>query len=88
MIARACYHGLSLGWRDRGTDPRLGSRAGYRLAGDPVFLKQPAPDDHLLDLRRALADREELVLRGLDQARRFSWLETGRIHLQSYADAL
>ena len=30
----------------------------------------------------------ELVPRGLAHARRFTWLETGRVHLQSYADAL
>ena len=29
-----------------------------------------------------------LVARGLSHACRFSWLETGRIHLRSYADAL
>jgi hypothetical protein len=28
------------------------------------------------------------VARGLAHAGRFNWLETGRIHLQSYADAL
>lgn len=39
-------------------------------------------------LREALERREELVPRGLAHARRFTWLETGRVHLQSYADAL
>jgi hypothetical protein len=35
-----------------------------------------------------LADRDRLVSRGLVHAARFSWLETGRVHLRSYADAL
>jgi glycosyltransferase involved in cell wall biosynthesis len=39
-------------------------------------------------VEQALARRDELVSRGLAHARRFSWLETGRIHLQGYADAL
>ena len=39
-------------------------------------------------IERALARRDELAARGLAHARRFSWLETGRIHLQGYADAL
>jgi len=39
-------------------------------------------------VREALARREELVPRGLVHARRFKWVETGRIHLQGYADAL
>ena len=36
----------------------------------------------------ALARRDELVKRGLVHARRFTWAETGRVHLQRYADAL
>ena len=36
----------------------------------------------------ALARRDELVARGFTHARRFTWAETGRVHLQSYADAL
>jgi Glycosyl transferases group 1/Glycosyltransferase Family 4 len=36
----------------------------------------------------ALARRGELVDRGIAHARRFTWAETGRVHLQSYADAL
>ena len=42
----------------------------------------------LLNFVRALAEREELVARGLSHAGRFTWLDTGRIHLRSYADAL
>jgi len=39
-------------------------------------------------VRAAVARREELVRRGLEHARRFTWVETGRRHLQGYADAL
>jgi glycosyltransferase involved in cell wall biosynthesis len=49
-----------------------------------------APDDPRAiaeGVRDALARREELVGRGLAHARRFSWAETGRRHLQGYAGA-
>ncbi|MBA3364386.1 MAG: glycosyltransferase family 4 protein [Actinobacteria bacterium] len=39
-------------------------------------------------VREALADREELVRRGLEHARRFRWEATGRVFLESYATAL
>ena len=39
-------------------------------------------------VHEALARRDDLVARGLAHARRFTWLETGRIHLQGYAEAL
>jgi glycosyltransferase involved in cell wall biosynthesis len=39
-------------------------------------------------IAEALARRAELVALGLAHARRFTWAETGRVHLQSYADAL
>jgi glycosyltransferase involved in cell wall biosynthesis len=39
-------------------------------------------------IREALDRRDELIPRGLEHATRFTWLETGRVHLQSYADAL
>ncbi|MBW8741099.1 MAG: glycosyltransferase family 4 protein [Acidobacteria bacterium] len=39
-------------------------------------------------VREAIARRDELVPRGLEHATRFTWLETGRLHLQGYADAL
>ena len=39
-------------------------------------------------IAEALACRADLVRRGLAHARRFTWTETGRVHLQSYADAL
>jgi glycosyltransferase involved in cell wall biosynthesis len=46
------------------------------------------PDAIAGGLHEALARREELVARGLAHARRFTWLATGRAHLQGYADAL
>jgi glycosyltransferase involved in cell wall biosynthesis len=39
-------------------------------------------------VREALARRDELVAHGLEHARRFTWLATGRAHLRGYADAL
>jgi glycosyltransferase involved in cell wall biosynthesis len=39
-------------------------------------------------VQEALARRDELVPRGFAHARRFTWVETGRIHLQGYAEAL
>jgi len=57
--------------------------------GDAAVRADPEQPEELADgIRRALADRDRLVARGLAHARRFSWLETGRIHLQSYAEAL
>jgi hypothetical protein len=57
--------------------------------GDAAVRADPdSPEEFAEGVQRALADRDELVERGLAQARRFDWLETGRIHLQSYADAL
>lgn len=46
------------------------------------------PEAIAAGVRDALERREELVPRGLEHARRFTWLETGRAHLQGYADAL
>jgi len=57
--------------------------------GDAAVRADPeSPDAFAEGITRALAERGELVTRGLAHARRFNWLETGRIHLQSYADAL
>jgi glycosyltransferase involved in cell wall biosynthesis len=39
-------------------------------------------------IRHALAEREALVRRGLEHARRFSWRSVGEILLQGYEDAL
>ena len=46
------------------------------------------PDAIAAGVRDALARREELVARGIAHARHFTWLATGRAHLQGYADAL
>jgi glycosyltransferase involved in cell wall biosynthesis len=57
--------------------------------GDAAVRADPeSPEEFAEGIKRAIADRDELVESGFAQARRFSWLETGRIHLQSYADAL
>lgn len=57
--------------------------------GDAAVRADPDdPEGFAEGIRRALADRGDLVERGLAHARRFSWLETGRAHLQGYADAL
>jgi glycosyltransferase involved in cell wall biosynthesis len=57
--------------------------------GDAAVRVDPeSPDAVAAGIREALDRREELVPRGLAHAGRFTWLETGRVHLQSYADAL
>jgi hypothetical protein len=57
--------------------------------GDAAVRADPESPEAFADaIGRALAEREELVARGLAHATRFDWLETGRIHLRSYADAL
>jgi glycosyltransferase involved in cell wall biosynthesis len=57
--------------------------------GDAALRADPeSPEEFAEGIRQALADRDRLVAKGLAHARRFDWLETGRIHLQSYADAL
>jgi glycosyltransferase involved in cell wall biosynthesis len=58
-------------------------------AGDAAVRVDPeSPEAIAAGIQEALARRDELVPRGLAHARRFTWLETGRVHLQSYADAL
>jgi glycosyltransferase involved in cell wall biosynthesis len=58
-------------------------------SGDAAVRVDPDDAGAIADgVREALARREELVLRGFAQARRFTWLETGRVHLQGYAEAL
>jgi glycosyl transferase family 1/glycosyl transferase family 4 len=57
--------------------------------GDAAVRADPeSPEEFADGIRRALADRDQIVARGLAHAARFNWLQTGRIHLQSYADAL
>lgn len=57
--------------------------------GDAALRADPdSPEEFAEAITRALAEREELVRRGFEHARRFTWLETGRTHLQGYAEAL
>jgi glycosyltransferase involved in cell wall biosynthesis len=57
--------------------------------GDAAVRADPeSPEAFAEAIGRALAERDLLVSRGLVHAGRFSWLETGRVHLRSYADAL
>ena len=57
-------------------------------SGDSAVRVDPErPEDIAAGIRRAIEERDELVRRGFAHARRFTWLETGRIHLQGYADA-
>jgi glycosyltransferase involved in cell wall biosynthesis len=58
-------------------------------SGDAALRADPdSPEEFATAITRARGEREALVQRGLDHARRFSWLETGRMHLQGYAEAL
>jgi glycosyltransferase involved in cell wall biosynthesis len=58
-------------------------------SGEAAVRADPdSPEEFAEGIRRALAERERLVAEGLAHARRFNWLETGRVHLRSYADAL
>jgi glycosyltransferase involved in cell wall biosynthesis len=58
-------------------------------SGDAAIRVDPeSPEAIAAGIREALARREELVPLGLAHAQRFTWRETGRVHLQSYADAL
>jgi glycosyltransferase involved in cell wall biosynthesis len=58
-------------------------------SGDAAVRVDPdATQAIVAGVREALDRREELVPLGLAHARRFTWLETGRVHLQGYADAL
>jgi glycosyltransferase involved in cell wall biosynthesis len=57
-------------------------------AGDAALRADPESPKAIADaVYEALDRREELVTRGLEHARRFTWRETGRVHLQGYAEA-
>jgi len=57
--------------------------------GDAALRADPdSPEEFAAGIARALAEREHLARRGVEHASRFSWLETGRVHLQGYAEAL
>jgi glycosyltransferase involved in cell wall biosynthesis len=58
-------------------------------AGDAAVRVAPGdPEAIAAGVERALAESDELRARGLAHASRFSWLETGRVFLQGYADKL
>ena len=58
-------------------------------AGDAAVRADPEDADALAaGVREAMQRHDELVDRGREHARRFTWLETGRAHLQGYAEAL
>ena len=58
-------------------------------SGDAAVRVDPeSPQAIAAGIEEALSRAEELVPLGLTHARRFTWRETGRVHLQSYADAL
>jgi glycosyltransferase involved in cell wall biosynthesis len=58
-------------------------------SGDAAVRVDPeSPEAIAAGVREALDRRDELVPRGLEHARGFTWLETGRAHLRGYADAL
>jgi glycosyltransferase involved in cell wall biosynthesis len=57
-------------------------------SGDAAVRVDPENAEAIADgVREALLRRDDLVARGFAHARRFTWLETGRIHLQGYAEA-
>jgi len=53
-----------------------------------VRVDPESPEAIAAGIREAYARRDDLIPLGLEHARRFTWRETGRAHLQSYADAL
>jgi len=58
-------------------------------AGDAAVRVAPGDPEAIAGgVERALAESDELRARGLAHASRFSWLETGRVFLQGYADKL
>jgi glycosyltransferase involved in cell wall biosynthesis len=58
-------------------------------AGDAAVRIDPENAEAIAaGIQDAQARRDELVALGREHARRFTWAETGRVHLQSYADAL
>jgi glycosyltransferase involved in cell wall biosynthesis len=58
-------------------------------SGDAAVRVDPDDPSAIAEgVREALARRDELVPLGIEHARRFTWIETGRRHLQGYAEAL
>ncbi len=57
-------------------------------SGDAAVRVDPDdPSAIAAGIREAVARRDELVSRGFEHVRPFTWAEAGRIHLQGYADA-
>jgi glycosyltransferase involved in cell wall biosynthesis len=57
--------------------------------GDAAVRADPeSPEALAAAIERALAERDDLVRRGLEHARSFSWRTTGEIMLAGYAEAL
>jgi glycosyltransferase involved in cell wall biosynthesis len=58
-------------------------------SGDAAVRVDPeSPEAITAGIEEALERSDELVRRGLEQARAFTWAATGRAHLRGYADAL
>jgi len=58
-------------------------------SGKAAVRVDPESPEAIADgIREAHARRDDLIPLGLEHARRFTWRETGRVHLRSYADAL
>ena len=57
--------------------------------GDAALRADPeSPEELAAAIERARAERDELVRRGLEHARGFSWRATGEVMLAGYAEAL
>jgi glycosyltransferase involved in cell wall biosynthesis len=58
------------------------------VCGDAAVRVDPDSRESIADgIRRALAEREDLVARGLAHAARFTWRENGRVHLEAFRAA-
>jgi glycosyltransferase involved in cell wall biosynthesis len=56
--------------------------------GDAALRVDPESPEAIAEgVREAMRRRDGLVARGREHARRFDWVECGRVHLQGYADA-
>jgi glycosyltransferase involved in cell wall biosynthesis len=57
--------------------------------GDAAIRVDPESPESIADgISRALAERDLRVTRGLEHARRFTWTENGRIHIDAFAQAV
>jgi len=64
-------------------------RSMDEACGDAAVRVDPEDPEAVAEgVREALRRRDELVTRGLEHVRRFTWIECGRVHLQGYAEAL